>query len=90
MQGLDFNTYEGFQQEGRAEKIFLRGKLTVDQGKFMGEKGQGKFVKREPYGFAYAGQFSKWIQRCLSSKKDPFNLLKKKRGLLYVPIKGRV
>jgi len=56
MQGLDFNTYEGFQQEGRAEKVFLRGKLSVDQGKFVGQKGQGKFVKGEPYGLAYAGQ----------------------------------
>ena len=59
MQGLDYNTYEGFNQKGRAEKVFLRGKLSVDQGKFVGQKGQGKFVKGEPYGLAYAGKARK-------------------------------
>jgi dihydropyrimidinase len=57
MQGIDFNTYEGFEQKGRAEKVFLRGKLTVDQGKYIGEKGQGKFIRGEPYGMAYAGRY---------------------------------
>jgi dihydropyrimidinase len=57
VQGIDFNTYEGFEQKGRAEKVFLRGKLTVDQGKYIGEKGQGKFIRGEPYGMAYAGRY---------------------------------
>jgi len=55
LQGVDFNTYEGFEQKGRAEKVFLRGNLTVSDGKFIGKLGQGKFVKREPYGLAYTG-----------------------------------
>jgi dihydropyrimidinase len=59
LQGIDFNTYEGFQQKGRPEKVFLRGTLTVDKGKFIGKKGQGKYLKREPYGQAYAGLRSK-------------------------------
>ena len=58
-QGLDFNTFEGLIQNGRAEKVFLRGKLTVDDGRFVGEPSQGKFVKCEPYGLAYAGRHLK-------------------------------
>jgi len=55
LQGIDFNSYEGFEQKGRPEKVFLRGKLTVDDGKFVGRLGQGRFIEREPYGLAYTG-----------------------------------
>lgn len=55
-QGVDYSTYEGFEQKGRAEKVFLRGNLTVDGGDFVGKIGQGKFIEREPYGFAYRGR----------------------------------
>jgi dihydropyrimidinase len=58
LQGIDFNSYEGFEQKGRAEKVFLRGNLSVDSGKFVGKLGQGKFLEREPYGLAFEG-FSK-------------------------------
>jgi dihydropyrimidinase len=53
LQGVDFNAYEGFEQTGRAETVFLRGNLIVDDGKYIGKLGQGKFIKREPYGLAY-------------------------------------
>jgi len=52
--GVDYNPYEGFEQKGRAEKVFLRGKLIVDNGKYVGQLGGGKFIEREPYGLAYA------------------------------------
>jgi len=55
-QGVDYNTYEGFDQKGRAEKVYLRGNLIVDNGEFTGEPDQGKFIEREPYGLAYAGR----------------------------------
>jgi dihydropyrimidinase len=55
LQGVDFNTYEGFEQRGRPEKVFLRGQLTVDGGKFVGKIGQGKFLERKPWGLAYTG-----------------------------------
>ena len=55
LHGVDFNSYEGMEQKGRPEKVFLRGKLTVDGGKFTGKLGQGKFIEREPYGLAYTG-----------------------------------
>jgi len=59
LQGLDFNSYEGFEQKGRPEKVFLRGNLSVDDSKFVGKLGQGKFLEREPYGLAYGGLASK-------------------------------
>ena len=52
-QGIDYNAYEGFEQKGRAEKVFLRGDLIVDSGEFVGRLGQGRFVEREPYGLAF-------------------------------------
>jgi dihydropyrimidinase len=55
LQGIDYNAFEGFSQRGRAEQVFLRGQLIVDKGRFVGKAGQGKFIKREPYGYAYEG-----------------------------------
>lgn len=55
LQGVDFSAYEGFEQRGRPDKVFLRGDLVVDQGRYVGTLGQGKFIKREPYGLAYSG-----------------------------------
>ncbi len=54
--GLDYSPFEGMEQKGRAEKVFLRGRLTVADGKFVGQRGQGKFVRRAPYGMAYEGR----------------------------------
>lgn len=53
LHGVDYSAFEGFEQKGRAEKVFLRGNLTVDDGKFIGKLGQGKFIKRAPFGYAY-------------------------------------
>ena len=57
-QGIDFNAYEGLQQKGRPEKVFLRGNLIVDNGEFVGKIGQGKFIEREPYGIGYRNRSS--------------------------------
>jgi dihydropyrimidinase len=54
-QGLDYCTYEGMAQRGRVRKVFLRGKLSVDDGHFVGSPGQGTYLKREAYGLAYSG-----------------------------------
>jgi dihydropyrimidinase len=53
LQGVDYCTYEGMEQIGRVEKVFLRGKLTVDNGIFIGQAGQGEFIKGRPFGLAY-------------------------------------
>jgi dihydropyrimidinase len=55
-QGLDFNVFEGLGQTGRVEKVFLRGTLSVDGGDYVGHPGQGKFIRRNPYGLAYVGR----------------------------------
>jgi len=55
LQDVDYSIFEGMKQVGVPEKVYLRGKLIVDNGKFIGEKGQGIFIKGEPYGAAYDG-----------------------------------
>ena len=55
LEGVDYCAFEGMEQKGRVEKIFLRGKLSVDDGRFVGEKGQGRLLKGEPFGSAYQG-----------------------------------
>lgn len=56
LQGVDYNSYEGFEQIGRPEKVFLRGQLIVDDGKYIGNKGQGKFIPGKAYGLCYEGR----------------------------------
>lgn len=53
LQGVDYNAYEGFEQIGRPEKVFLRGNLIVDNGEYIGEKGQGEFLPGKAYGLCY-------------------------------------
>lgn len=53
LQGIDYNTYEGFEQIGRPEKVYLRGDLVVDNGEYIGKKGQGEFIPGQAYGLAY-------------------------------------
>jgi dihydropyrimidinase len=42
----DYNIYEGWPMKGVVEKVLLRGKLIVDGSKWLGEKGEGRFIKR--------------------------------------------
>lgn len=53
LQGVDFSTYEGMAQKGRPDKVFLRGELVADQGKYVGNSGTGKFVPAKPFGLCY-------------------------------------
>lgn len=52
-EGSDYDSYEGFERKGICEKVYLRGKLMAENGKFIGEKGQGQFLKEKPYALAY-------------------------------------
>jgi dihydropyrimidinase len=56
LEGVDYCPFEGFQQKGRAETVFLRGNKVVDKGQYIGEKGQGQFVPGQPFGAAYEKQ----------------------------------
>lgn len=44
----DYNLYDGWQLQGFPIKVFLRGKLIVNHGKWLGEQGAGQFLKRSP------------------------------------------
>lgn len=53
--GNDYCAYEGYEQIGFPEKVYLRGTLTAENGKFLGKKGQGKQIMAKPYGLCYQG-----------------------------------
>ena len=44
----DYNGFEGMKIEGRPSVVTVRGKVQVRDGKFVGERGRGKMLKREP------------------------------------------
>jgi len=54
LEGVDYCPFEGFAQKGRAETVFLRGMKVVKDGKYIGEKGQGRFIPGKPFGYAYS------------------------------------
>ncbi len=45
----DHTIWEGFKCNGYVEATYLRGKLVFKDGEFVGERGYGKFIKRERY-----------------------------------------
>ena len=47
-QRTDYNLYEGWELVGFPEKVFLRGRLLVDQGEWHGRAGMGEFLHRKP------------------------------------------
>ena len=47
----DYNGFEGMEIEGRPSVVTVRGKVQVRDGKFVGERGRGKMLKREPSNF---------------------------------------
>jgi len=47
----DYNGFEGMPIEGHPSVVTVRGKVQVRDGKFVGERGRGKMLKREPTHF---------------------------------------
>ena len=45
----DYNGFEGIDIEGRPSVVTVRGKVQVRDGKFVGERGRGQLLKREPH-----------------------------------------
>ncbi|MEI4487377.1 dihydropyrimidinase [Frigidibacter sp. MR17.14] len=43
---IGYNPYEGMELTGWARQTFLRGRMVVEDGRFLGEMGQGRFVRR--------------------------------------------
>jgi dihydropyrimidinase len=50
----DYSMFEGWQVKGNARDVFSRGELVVKDGKWIGQTGRGRFLKRE----ANAGGFA--------------------------------
>jgi dihydropyrimidinase len=48
---LDYNSFEGFEIEGRPHVVTVRGKVAAKEGKFVGEVGRGRLLEREPNHF---------------------------------------
>jgi dihydropyrimidinase len=44
----DYSGFEGFKIEGRPGVVTVRGKVQVRDGQFVGERGRGVLLKREP------------------------------------------
>jgi dihydropyrimidinase len=44
----DYNGFEGFALEGRPAVVTVRGKIQVRDGSFVGDKGRGQLLRREP------------------------------------------
>jgi len=42
----DFSAYEGWNVTGKCKTVLLRGKIAIDNGKVLIEKGYGNFIKR--------------------------------------------
>lgn len=47
----DYNGFEGMPIEGRPSVVTVRGRVQVRDGEFVGERGRGKMLKREPSHF---------------------------------------
>jgi dihydropyrimidinase len=47
----DYNGFEGFEIEGRPAVVTVRGKVQVRDGRFVGAKGRGRMLRREPSHF---------------------------------------
>lgn len=45
---IDYNLYEGIEMTGKPARVFLRGKLVVDGGRWLGAAGGGQFLRRAP------------------------------------------
>ncbi|HXJ91382.1 MAG TPA: dihydropyrimidinase [Terriglobia bacterium] len=47
---VDYSMFEGIKVKGVPKQVFSRGRLIIDQGKFVGKVGHGEFLKRQRYG----------------------------------------
>ncbi|KQQ19962.1 phenylhydantoinase [Rathayibacter sp. Leaf299] len=43
---MDYSAWEGFEIDGHVDTVISRGKVVVDDGQYVGTKGDGKYIKR--------------------------------------------
>ncbi|MBH0779676.1 dihydropyrimidinase [Nocardia bovistercoris] len=44
---MDYSAYEGFEVDGHVDTVLARGRVIVDDGRYLGRAGDGRFLKRE-------------------------------------------
>jgi dihydropyrimidinase len=44
---VDYSAYEGWELTGKVRTVLLRGKVAIDKGKCLVEKGYGQFIRRK-------------------------------------------
>jgi dihydropyrimidinase len=50
---IDYSMFEGFRVKGNAKIVLSRGDVIVDNGKFAGRAGRGRYLKRQARGGAW-------------------------------------
>jgi len=45
---VDYSAYEGWQLTGKVETVILRGRVAIDNGTCLVDRGYGQFIKRKP------------------------------------------
>ena len=50
---VDYSMFEGFRVTGNARQVFSRGELIVENGKFLGNPGRGRYLRRAARGGAW-------------------------------------
>ena len=48
---VDYNSFKGFEIEGRLHVVTVHGKVAARDGVFVGKFGRGRFLVREPARF---------------------------------------
>ncbi|MCM6763003.1 dihydropyrimidinase [Rathayibacter sp. ZW T2_19] len=43
---MDYSAWEGFEIDGHVDTVISRGKVVVEDGQYIGTKGDGKYIKR--------------------------------------------
>jgi dihydropyrimidinase len=50
---VDYSMFEGWRVKGNARRVFSRGELVVDGGRYIGAEGRGQYLRREARGGAW-------------------------------------
>ena len=45
---LDYSAFEGWETRGRPSVVTVRGQVAVEEGRFVGTRGRGRFLPRDP------------------------------------------
>ena len=50
---VDYSMFEGFRVKGNARTVLSRGEVIVDNGRFLGRAGRGRYLRRDARGGAW-------------------------------------